>query len=73
MSKMPDLKKVIGVNLKKAVNERGISLEQFAYENGISKGYIYDVANGKANLTVDMLETIAKGLKVKVEALLKGS
>ena len=65
-----DIKKRLGNNLKKLVAARKTSLERFAYENDISKGYIYDVANGKANVSITMLEKLAKGLKVKARDLI---
>lgn len=67
---MADIKKTIGANLKRKLAERNISLEKFAYENDISKGYIYDVAKGKANISIEMLDKIAKGLKIKIRDLL---
>lgn len=65
-----NLKEKFGKNLQRLVAERRMSLEKFAYETGISKGYIYDMAQGKANVSLTMLEKIAKGLKIKPQDLL---
>jgi hypothetical protein len=34
-------------------------MERFAYEYGVSKGYIYDMAKGRANVSLTMLEKLA--------------
>jgi transcriptional regulator with XRE-family HTH domain len=56
--------------VRKLAAQQNISLEKLAYENDISKGYIYDIANGKANVTLTLLEKLAKALKVKPKDLL---
>ena len=65
-----NLKERLGKNLQNLVAKKRVSLEQFAYENGISKGYIYDMARGRANVSLEMLEKVAQGLKVKPADLL---
>jgi transcriptional regulator with XRE-family HTH domain len=65
-----NLNKVLGKNVRKLAAQQNISLEKLAYENDISKGYIYDIANGKANVTLTLLEKLAKALKVKPKDLL---
>lgn len=67
---MMDIRKRLSQNLKKIMLKKGITMERFAYENNISKGYMYDVANGKANVSITMLQRIAKGLKVKPQRLI---
>lgn len=64
------LKKRLAKNLRRQVGLKGISLERFAYENDISKAYIYDIANGRANVSLDMLEKIAKSLRKKPQDLI---
>ena len=65
-----DIRKRLGKNLQRLVAQRNMSLERFAYEHGVSKGYIYDMAKGRANVSLTMLEKIAKGLKVKPTELI---
>ena len=67
---MVDIRKRLGKNLQRLVAERKMSLERFAYENDISKGYIYDMAKGKANVSIEMLAKLAKGLKVRPTELI---
>lgn len=65
-----DLRKKLGQNLKRLVSEQALSLEKFAYENGISKGYIYDIAKGRANVSLTMLEKLGRALKTKPQDLI---
>jgi DNA-binding Xre family transcriptional regulator len=65
-----DLNKTLAKNVRKHAANQKISLEKLAYENGISKGYMYDIANGKANVTLTLLEKLAKALKVKPKDLI---
>ena len=65
-----DIRKRLGKNLQRLVAQRNQSLEKFAYEQGISKGYIYDMAHGRANVSITMLQKLAKGLKVKPTELI---
>ena len=65
-----DIRKKLGNNLRHLVAQKQISLERFAYENQVSKGYIYDIARGKANVSITMLEKLAKGLRVKPQDLI---
>ncbi len=47
--------KELGKTISGICSKKGRSLERVAYEAGISKSYIYDIANGKANFVfVDM-------------------
>lgn len=40
---------------------------------GVSRQYLIDIENGRANPTVDMLERIAGGLDTPVSALFQGA
>ena len=55
--------------MKSARTERGIKLERFATDQGISKGYLSDIENGKRLPTIDMLDRIATALGVKLKDL----
>ena len=46
--------------------EKKKSLERIAYEAGVSKGYIYDIAKGKANPSILILSRLASALDVPV-------
>ena len=66
---MDRLAKRIGKNISKHRRNRNMTSEQLAYENGISKGYMSDVENGKKIPSVKMLDKIAKALKVDIKEL----
>lgn len=65
-----DIRKRIGRKVRKIVAEKCLNVERLALDNKISVGYLYDIMNGKANLTVTMLERLAKGLRVRPRDLL---
>ena len=54
------------VKLRKA---RGMSQEQFAYAAGIDRKYMSDIENGKRNISIDVLERLAKQLCMSVSEL----
>ncbi len=49
------------------------SLERVAYEAGISKSYIYDIANGKANPSLVIMHRLASSLDIPVWKLIQSS
>ncbi len=59
--------KNLGKNISRVRRERGLSSEQLAYQNGISKGYMSDIENGKRLPSLKMLSKIAKILHVPVK------
>lgn len=63
------LAKRIGKRLTILRQERGLTAERLAYENGVSKGYLSDIENGKKLPSLKMLEKIAKALKVDIKEL----
>ena len=67
---MVDIRKRLGKNLRKIITQRKSNLERFAYEAHISRAYVYDIANGKANVSITMLQRIAKVLKIKPQDLI---
>lgn len=51
--------------------EKQKSLERIAYEAGVSKGYIYDIAKGEANPSILILHRIASALDIPLSKLTK--
>lgn len=56
--------------LDKIMHDRNLSVRQVSIMTGISKSTIYRIANGKTSPTVDMLEILAKNLKVRISDLI---
>ena len=65
-----ELKRNFSENIRNFRTSRGSSLEEFADIVGIGKTTLQDIENGKANSTLDTIETIAKGLNVNPIVLL---
>ncbi|MBS0232299.1 MAG: helix-turn-helix transcriptional regulator [Proteobacteria bacterium] len=66
-----DVRRRVGLNLKKFREERGFSQEAFADHCGLHRTYISGIERGVRNPTVLILEKIAKALKVSAAELLQ--
>ncbi len=66
-----DVRKRVGLNLKKLRLERGLSQEALAFDCGLHRTYISGVERGVRNPTVLVLERIAMALKVPSSRLLE--
>jgi len=66
-----DMRKRVGINLKKFRLEQGLSQEALAFECGLHRTYISGVERGVRNPTVLVLEQIAMALKVPSSRLLE--
>lgn len=65
-----DVRRRVGLNVKRLREARGLSQEAFAFEAGVHRTYISGVERGLRNPTVTVLEKVAKALKVDTSALL---
>jgi len=63
--------KAFGKSILALSSEKGKSLEKIAYEAGISKSFIYEVANGKGNPSLLILSRIAAALDTPIWKILK--
>lgn len=66
-----DVRKRVGLNLKKFRLKQGFSQEALAFECGLHRTYISGVERGVRNPTVLVLEKIAMALKVPTPRLLE--
>ena len=66
-----DVRKRVGVNLKRLRRDSGLSQEGLAFESGLHRTYISGVERGVRNPTVLVLEKIAVALKVPAAKLLE--
>lgn len=65
-----ELKRNLSENIRLLRKMRGATLENFSNDIGISKSTLQEIESGKANVTLDTVNTIAQGLKVSPTALL---
>ncbi len=66
-----DVRRRLGLNLKRLREEQGFSQESFADQCGLHRTYISGIERGVRNPTVIILDKIAKGLKVPAGQLLE--
>ncbi len=60
----------LGKNVKKARENTGLTQEQLAEKTGIHMSYVSRIERGLVNPSFDILENLAKVLKVKSSDLL---
>ena len=65
-----DVRRRLGLNLKKLREEQGYSQESFADHCGLHRTYISGIERGVRNPTVLILDKIAKALKVPAGQLI---
>lgn len=65
-----DIRQLLGRNLRRLRQEKGLSQEEFAFEAEIHRTYISDLERGARNPTVTIVEKLAKALGVKPGVLL---
>ena len=61
----------IGVRVQELRKRQGLSKTDFALMVGISRPYLSKIENGSANVTIKMLERVARGLDVPMVEVLK--
>ena len=66
-----DVRRRIGINVKKFRKERGLSQEELAFECRRHRTYISGVERGVRNPTVLVLEAIAQALEIPSSRLLE--
>lgn len=65
-----DLQRVVGENLRRYRQDRGLSQEAFADELGVHRTYMGGIERGERNLTLRSLERIAECIGVDPRELL---
>ena len=64
------LAEVFGRNVRRARQERGMSLEALAHEVGLAYSYVGEIERGRRNPTLDVVERIAEALEADALILL---
>jgi transcriptional regulator with XRE-family HTH domain len=64
-----DIKKKFGKQVKKLRLEKGISQETLAHLSELDRTYIPSIEKGLRNVSITVVEKIAKALSVKISLL----
>lgn len=67
---MPDIKKIVGQNIKKGRIKKGWKQSTLASASGLNRTYISQIERGEKNIGLVNLEKIAKALNVRISRLL---
>ncbi len=65
-----DIRRQVGLNVKRLRQAKGWSQEKFAFESGFHRTYISGIERGIRNPTVTVIEKLAVTLDVSPEELL---
>lgn len=65
-----DIRRRVGLNVRKYREEKGLSQEGLAFEAGIHRTYISGVERGIRNPTITVLQRIAQALHLPVARFL---
>jgi transcriptional regulator with XRE-family HTH domain len=65
----PDVRKIVGANVRRLRTDAGISQQVLADQSGIFRTYLSRAENGDANLTITVLAALAENLKVDIRDL----
>ncbi len=66
-----DIRKQVGLNVKKIRRERGWSQEELAFESGLHRTYISGIERGARNPTLLVIDQVAAALDVTPARLLE--
>ena len=66
---MATINEIVGINIKKIREERGLSLEKLSKLADVSKSMLGQVERGESSPTVNVLWKIANGLKIPFSSL----
>jgi transcriptional regulator with XRE-family HTH domain len=69
---MQEIHKNLGKRIANLRKKRGFSQEGFAHECGFHRSYMGAVERGEKNITLAMVNKVAKALKMSLSELFKG-
>ena len=64
-----NIKEKFGAKVKQLREERNFSIEHLADISNVDRNYISDIEKGKRNVSIEIIEKLSKGLKVKIQEL----
>lgn len=64
-----DVRRRVGLNVKRLREASGRSQEEFAFDAGMHRTYVSGIERGVRNPTLTVLDRLAKALKVRIEDL----
>lgn len=67
-----DITKKFGQQVKKLRQEKGLSQEALAHQADLDRTYIPSIEKGERNVSITVVEKIAKALKIKIVDLFNG-
>lgn len=68
---MKEINEIVGINLKKFRNEKGLTLDQVAEQAGVSKSMIGEIERGTKSPTIATLWKICNGISIPFSELIK--
>lgn len=69
---MQEAQRRLGKRIAELRRKKGFSQEEFAHECGFHRSYMGAVERGEKNITITMIDKIAKALKMSLSELFKG-
>jgi transcriptional regulator with XRE-family HTH domain len=69
---MQEVHKKLGQRIAELRKKKGFSQEAFAHECGFHRSYMGAVERGEKNITLAMVNKVAKALKISLAELFKG-
>jgi transcriptional regulator with XRE-family HTH domain len=69
---MQEVHKKLGKRIAELRKKKGFSQERFAHECGFHRSYMGAVERGEKNITLAMVNKVAKALKISLAELFKG-
>jgi transcriptional regulator with XRE-family HTH domain len=63
------MKRTLGDQVRKAIEDSGYSRYRIAQETGISQAVLSRFVNGKASLTLDTTEKLSKLIKLEIRVV----
>ncbi len=69
---MQEIQKKLGKRIAELRKKRGFSQEGFAHECGFHRSYMGALERGEKNVTIQLIDRVAKALKIPLAELFKG-